>query len=79
MDLEEGTDDENVNNKSQKRKSKAKSGKLFIIDEAEVDDEVEEEDEWEEGADEVEIIQSDSQDPGPSVRETEVHQRCVLE
>lgn len=47
----------------------------FIIDEAEVDDEVEDEDEWEEGAQEIGIVPNEVDEFGPTAREIEGRRR----
>lgn len=47
----------------------------FIIDEAEVDDEVEDEDEWEEGAHEIGIVPNEVDEVGLTAREIEGRRR----
>lgn len=47
----------------------------FILDEAEVDDEVESEDDWEEGAGDVGIINNDLDEHGPTARDIERRRR----
>lgn len=46
----------------------------FIIDEAEVDDEVDEDDEWEDGANELGIV-NEVDEIGPTAREIEIRRR----
>lgn len=48
------------------------------MDEAEVDDEVESEEEWEEGAHEVGIISHETEEHGPTAREIEGRRRGNL-
>lgn len=49
----------------------------FIIDEAEVDDEVDEDDEWEDGAGEIGIV-NEVDELGPTAREIEIRRRGNL-
>lgn len=49
----------------------------FIIDEAEVDDEVDEDDEWEDGANELGIV-NEVDESGPTAREIEIRRRGNL-
>lgn len=49
----------------------------FIIDEAEVDDEVDEDDEWEDGANELGIV-NEVDEIGPTAREIEIRRRGNL-
>lgn len=49
----------------------------FIIDEAEVDDEVEDEDEWEDGAPEYGIVPNEVDEFGPTAREIEGRRRVT--
>lgn len=49
----------------------------FIIDEAEVDDEVDEDDEWEDGANELGIV-NEVDEVGPTAREIEIRRRGNL-
>lgn len=49
----------------------------FIIDEAEVDDEVDEDDEWEDGANEIGIV-NEVDEIGPTAREIEIRRRGNL-
>lgn len=52
-----------------------KDGFGFIIDEAEVDDEVEDEDDWEEGAQEIGIVPNEVDEVGLTAREIEGRRR----
>lgn len=52
-----------------------RDGYGFIIDEAEVDDEVEDEDEWEEGAQEIGIVPNEVDEVGLTAREIEGRRR----
>lgn len=67
-------EDEEEDDRPRKRKKKDRFGG-FIIDEAEVDDEVEEEDEWEEGADPGGIVGNEIDELGPTAREIEGRRR----
>lgn len=49
----------------------------FIIDEAEVDDEVDEDEEWEDGANEIGIV-NEVDEIGPTAREIEIRRRGNL-
>lgn len=69
-DEEEDEDDDRPRKK--KRKDRC-SG--FIIHEAEVDDEVEDEEEWEEGAQEIGIVGNEIDELGPTAREIEGRRR----
>ncbi|KAJ8965744.1 hypothetical protein NQ314_003922 [Rhamnusium bicolor] len=69
-DSEEDSDDD----RPKKHKKKDRYGG-FIIDEAEVDDEVEDEDEWEEGAQEIGIVPNEVDEFGPTAREIEGRRR----
>lgn len=60
--------------RGRKRKKKDRFGG-FIIDEAEVDDEVEDEEEWEEGAQEIGIVANEVDELGPTAREIEGRRR----
>ncbi|XP_075228601.1 transcription elongation factor subunit Spt5 [Lycorma delicatula] len=72
-DEEEEEEDEGPRNKK-KKKTDRYGG--FIIDEAEVDDEVEDEDEWEEGAQEIGIVGTEMEELGPTAREIEGRRRA---
>lgn len=67
---EEEEDDDRPRRK--RRKDKYRD---FIIDEAEVDDEVEDDDEWEEGAQEIGIVGNEVDELGPTAREIEGRRR----
>ena len=49
----------------------------FIIDEAEVDDEVDEDEEWEDGANDIGIV-NEVDEIGPTAREIEIRRRGNL-
>lgn len=70
-DEEEDEDDDRPHKK--KKKNDRFGG--FIIDEAEVDDEVEDEDEWEDGAQEIGIVANEMEELGPTAREIEGRRR----
>lgn len=59
-----------------KKKKKERYGG-FIIDEAEVDDEVDEDDEWEDGANEIGIV-NEVDEIGPTARDIEIRRRGNL-
>lgn len=67
-------EDESDDGRGKKRRKKDRYGG-FIIDEAEVDDEVEDEDEWEEGAQEIGIVANEVDEFGPTAREIEGRRR----
>lgn len=67
---EEEEDDDRPRKKKKKDKYRD-----FIIDEAEVDDEVEDDDEWEEGAQEIGIVGNEVDELGPTAREIEGRRR----
>ncbi|XP_046987782.1 transcription elongation factor SPT5 [Schistocerca americana] len=67
-------EDEEEDDRPRKKKKKDRFGG-FIIDEAEVDDEVEDEDEWEEGAQEIGIVGNEFDEHGPTAREIEGRRR----
>ncbi|XP_050430817.1 transcription elongation factor SPT5-like isoform X2 [Adelges cooleyi] len=68
-------EDEELYERSGKKKKKVERYGGFIIDEAEVDDEVEEEDEWEEGPVDTSIVANEEDESGPTAREIEGHRR----
>ncbi|KAJ8916623.1 hypothetical protein NQ315_000268 [Exocentrus adspersus] len=70
---EEVADEEEPEGGKKRRKKDRYGG--FIIDEAEVDDEVEDEDEWEEGAQEIGIVANEVDEFGPTAREIEGRRR----
>lgn len=70
-DEEEEEDDEG--GRYNKRRRQERHGG-FILDEAEVDDEVESEDDWEEGAETIGIIGNEDEH-GPTAREIEGRRR----
>ncbi|CAG9767727.1 unnamed protein product [Ceutorhynchus assimilis] len=67
-------DDSDEGGRSKKRKKKDRYGG-FIIDEAEVDDEVEDEEDWEDGAQEIGIVSNELDEFGPTAREIEGRRR----
>uniref|UniRef100_A0A1A9UYD5 Transcription elongation factor SPT5 n=1 Tax=Glossina austeni TaxID=7395 RepID=A0A1A9UYD5_GLOAU len=72
VDSEEYEEDED--DRPRKKKKKDRFGG-FIIDEAEVDDEVDEDDEWEEGANELGIVGNEIDELGPTARDIEIRRR----
>ncbi|XP_059058114.1 transcription elongation factor SPT5 [Achroia grisella] len=74
VDSEEYDEDEDEARQRKKRKKDNRYGG-FIIDEAEVDDEVDEDDEWEEGAQEMGIVGNEVDEIGPTAREIEGRRR----
>ncbi|XP_011494346.1 PREDICTED: transcription elongation factor SPT5-like [Ceratosolen solmsi marchali] len=68
------TDEEYQQNNKKKKKSK-KIGSDFILQEAEVDDDVDDEEEWEEGVQEIGIIEKQIDEVGPTAREIEGRRR----
>ncbi|XP_045760597.1 transcription elongation factor SPT5 [Maniola jurtina] len=74
VDSEEYDEDEEEERRRKKRKKDSRYGG-FIIDEAEVDDEVDEDDEWEEGAQEMGIVGNEVDEIGPTAREIEGRRR----
>ncbi|KAL0849644.1 hypothetical protein ABMA28_013899 [Loxostege sticticalis] len=74
VDSEEYDEDEDEERRRKKRKKDSRYGG-FIIDEAEVDDEVDEDDEWEEGAQEMGIVGNEVDEIGPTAREIEGRRR----
>jgi transcription elongation factor SPT5 len=76
LDSEEYEDDEEDDRPRKKKKKERFGG--FIIDEAEVDDEVDEDDEWEEGAQEIGIVGNEVEEFGQTAREIENRRRGAL-
>ncbi|XP_055640225.1 transcription elongation factor SPT5 [Toxorhynchites rutilus septentrionalis] len=76
LDSEEFEDDEDDDDRrgGRKKKKKERFGG-FIIDEAEVDDEVDEDEEWEEGAQEIGIVGNEVEEFGQTAREIENRRR----
>ncbi|XP_066144783.1 transcription elongation factor SPT5 isoform X1 [Euwallacea fornicatus] len=77
-DSEEDESDDDGRSKKRRRKDKSRDKYGhggFIIDEAEVDDEVEDEDEWEDGAQEIGIVSNELDEFGPTAREIEGRRR----
>lgn len=70
---EEEEEDDDSGRYNKRRRNERHGG--FILDEAEVDDEVESEDDWEEGAQEVGIISNEIEEHGPTAREIEGRRR----
>lgn len=67
-------EEEEDDDRPRKKKKKDRFGG-FIIDEAEVDDEVEDDEEWEEGAQEIGIVGNEVDELGPTAREIEGRRR----
>lgn len=63
------SEDDEEDDRPRKKKKKERFGG-FIIDEAEVDDEVDEDDEWEDGANEIGIV-NEVDEIGPTARDIE--------
>ncbi|XP_050095989.1 transcription elongation factor SPT5 [Anopheles aquasalis] len=74
-DEEEEDDDDNRRGGGRKKKKKPERFGGFIIDEAEVDDEVDEDDEWEDGAQEMGIVGNEIEEVGQTAREIENRRR----
>lgn len=75
LDSEELEDDEDdEDHRGRKKKKKERFGG-FIIDEAEVDDEVDEDEEWEDGAQEIGIVGNEIEEFGQTAREIENRRR----
>ncbi|XP_050528821.1 transcription elongation factor SPT5 [Daktulosphaira vitifoliae] len=75
-EYDEEEDEENDRPGKKKKKNERFGG--FIIDEADVDDEVEEDDEWEDGAGEYGIVSNEVDELGPTAREIEGRRRGTL-
>lgn len=75
-DLDSEEEDEDDDRPSKKKKKKERFGG-FIIDEAEVDDEVDEDEDWEDGANEIGIV-NEVDELGPTAREIEIRRRGNL-
>lgn len=73
LDSEEYDDDDDEDRPKKKKKKERFGG--FIIDEAEVDDEVDEDDDWEEGANELGIVGNEIDELGPTARDIEIRRR----
>lgn len=73
QEYDEEEDEEDDRPHKKKKKNDRFGG--FIIDEAEVDDEVEDEDEWEDGAQEIGIVANEMEELGPTAREIEGRRR----
>lgn len=75
-DEEEDEDDED----DRPRKKRKRRGQVtdFLLQEAEVDDEVEDDDEWEEGAQEIGIVPNEIDEVGTTAREIENRRRLNL-
>ena len=67
-------EDEEDDDRPRKKKKKDRYGG-FIIEEAEVDDEIEDDEEWEEGAQEIGIVANEVDEIGPTAREIEGRRR----
>lgn len=67
-------EDSDGGGRGRKRKKKDRFGG-FIIEEAEVDDEFEDDEEWEEGAQEIGIVANEVDELGPTAREIEGRRR----
>uniref|UniRef100_A0A182U6J2 Transcription elongation factor SPT5 n=1 Tax=Anopheles melas TaxID=34690 RepID=A0A182U6J2_9DIPT len=77
LDSEEYDEEEEDDDRRGGRKKKKKQERFggFIIDEAEVDDEVDEDDEWEDGAQEMGIVSNEIEEVGQTAREIENRRR----
>ncbi|KAL9705559.1 hypothetical protein quinque_009077 [Culex quinquefasciatus] len=75
LDSEEIEDDEDDDRRGGRKKKKKERFGGFIIDEAEVDDEVDEDDEWEEGAQDIGIVPNEVEEFGQTAREIENRRR----
>ncbi|KAL7306543.1 hypothetical protein TKK_0001235 [Trichogramma kaykai] len=75
-DIDEYDEEEEEDNEGP-RKKKRKKGQVydFIIQEAEVDDEPEDDEEWEDGAQEIGIVPNEIDELGPTAREIEGRRR----
>lgn len=72
-EYDEEEDEEDDRPGKKKKKNERFGG--FIIDEADVDDEVEEDDDWEDGAGEYGIVANEVDELGPTAREIEGRRR----
>lgn len=68
------SDEEEETHKKPKKKAK-KGVSDFILQEAEVDDDVEDDEEWEDGAHELGIVENEIDEVGPTAREIEGRRR----
>ncbi|KAG5317531.1 SPT5H factor, partial [Pseudoatta argentina] len=68
---EEGEEDDDDKPRKETKSRVAR----FILDEAEVDDDVEDDDEWEEDADEIDVVGNEVDELGPTAREIERRHR----
>ncbi|XP_058819895.1 transcription elongation factor SPT5 [Topomyia yanbarensis] len=75
LDSEEYEDDDEEDRRGGRKKKKKERFGGFIIDEAEVDDEVDEDEEWEEGAQEIGIVGNEVEEFGQTAREIENRRR----
>lgn len=75
LDSEEYEEDDDDDRPKKKKKKERFGG--FIIDEAEVDDEVDEDEDWEDGANEIGIV-NEVDELGPTAREIEIRRRGNL-
>jgi len=73
QEYDEEEDEEDDRPGKKKKKNERFGG--FIIDEADVDDEVEEDDDWEDGAGEYGIVANEVDELGPTAREIEGRRR----
>lgn len=73
MDEYDEEEEEDEEDDGRPRKKKRKKGQVydFIIQEAEVDDEPEDDEEWEEGAQEIGIVGNEMEESGLTAREIE--------
>lgn len=75
LNSDEYDDEEDEDNDRPKKKKKKDRFGGFIIDEAEVDDEVEDDEEWEDGAQDIGIVGNEIDELGPTAREIEIRRR----
>ena len=76
VNYSENDDEEEEEEKRPKKKSR-KAVNDFIIQEAEVDDDAEDDDEWEEGAQEIGIVENEIDEIGPTAREIDGRRRVA--
>lgn len=74
-EAEEEEDDEEEDDVRGKRKKKTDRFGGFILEEAEVDDEMEDEEEWEDGAENYGLIGNDVEEGGLTAREIDGRRR----
>ena len=74
-DERDDEEDEDEEDDDRPRKKRKKDRFNFLDDEAEVDDDVEDDEEWEEGAQEIGIVGNEVDELGPTAREIEGKRR----